>query len=981
MLLLGWATVGHVRAGGSGLNVVVIANQWSSNSCELANYYCELRAVPPENLLRITWGGDNISWLNTEFQAHLLTPLLDMLASRQLTNQIEYVVLSMDIPFQTINAVDGSIDSTTSALFYGLRSTGGTTGVTNSYAASEAVFSQARPTGAPGYSFLTTMITGDSLPHAKLVVNQGVGSDGTFPGPPVVLAKSSDPNRNIRYLSFDNAIFNADIRGVSSVVRTNTDALPNQATFLGYETGLANFSVPPGAFVPGAMADSLTSYGGVIFGPNGQTSLLAMLNAGAAGSYGTVAEPGSDTQKFPDPQVYFYQARGFSLAESYYQSLKVPYLGLIVGEPLAAPFRKPATGNWVGVVSNTPLSGTVNLSVQFSAQEPLQQLDLFVDGKYLRTLNKVAPGPGNVLTVALNNYPVSYAVPTNSTLQSIAAGLSALLNVASNSSATRVLAYAHGDRIELQSVASNYFAYPYYFADTGSQILNTNLYRASYITWPIAPTLTDTGWDLSGGFRVHLNVPIPLPYTVQASTDLVQWTPILTNYAGTSLDFLDGAAAAFGNRFYRLVGTVPYDRPRLSSPSGGGNQPFKVRIDSPTWLPYTVQASSDLQNWTVLLTNLAGGAMDFADAPATNPPVRFYRVLVMPQNPGAPSCTIDTWSAPGQPLVRVDGATAPYTIEVATNSGQWTSIFTNAAVGGVQTTVSTSAGTESAPTCFLTASRPAFLNSEAFGYYAYKVLGTPSANAWLQLNITKTNGVTVSVALTNVSGNLSSAEMAAQLCAAVNTNQALQGSDGVVAEDLTASGFNLRARSPGLQAAALGVWAKRSGLSIIPSTMITLTNNLSDLRPRNHLYVSGGSNSLGADFALDTTTLADGFHEFTAVAYGGNHVRAQSQTTLPVLITNSTLTATLSLLDLTNHAPVAGSYNIQVAANTNTVSLVRLFSTGGMLAAITNQSLATFTLEGSFLGAGLHPFYALVDTLDGQHYRTEKQQVRLVHQP
>ncbi len=150
-------------------------------------------------------------------------------------------------------------------------------------------------------------------------MDQGVESDGTRPQQPVVLAKSSDTLRNIRYPFFDNAIFNVNILGVSSILRTNTDSVLWPNGCLGYETGLAQFSVPQSTFVPGAIADGLTSYGGIIFGANSQTNLLAFINAGAAGSYGTVVEPEDDTQKFPNPQDYFYQARGFSLAESYYQ--------------------------------------------------------------------------------------------------------------------------------------------------------------------------------------------------------------------------------------------------------------------------------------------------------------------------------------------------------------------------------------------------------------------------------------------------------------------------------------------------------------------------------------------------------------------------------------------------------------------------------------------------------------------------------------
>src|SRR5258707_15487609 len=87
-------------AGGSGLNVVVVVNQNSTNSIQLGNYYCEQRHVPPQNLLRISWAGGNVDWTITDYNTYLLNPLLTMLSSRQLTNQIDYIVLSMDIPYR-----------------------------------------------------------------------------------------------------------------------------------------------------------------------------------------------------------------------------------------------------------------------------------------------------------------------------------------------------------------------------------------------------------------------------------------------------------------------------------------------------------------------------------------------------------------------------------------------------------------------------------------------------------------------------------------------------------------------------------------------------------------------------------------------------------------------------------------------------------------------------------------------------------------
>jgi uncharacterized protein (TIGR03790 family) len=409
-------------AGGSGLNVVVIVNQNSTNSVQLGNYYCERRGVPPQNLLRINWIGGNISWNRSNFETNLLNPLVAMLAGRSLTNQVDNVVLSMDIPF-SVSATNG-YNSTTAALFYGFKTDDCTTncpeGVpgcnlpaasSNSYAASEGIFRQTPPIAAGSNSWLVTMITSSNLAQAKAIIDHGVASDGTFPTQTVWLAKSDDYFRNIRYLEFDNTIFDARVAGDFSILRTNLDSPYGLTNLSGYLTGLYQFTISSNAFVPGAIADSLTSYAGVIFGINDQTTLLLFLNAGASGSYGTVTEPCNYLEKFPPPQDYFYQARGFSLAECYYMSLVNPYQGLMVGETLAAPFARPPVGAWVNLPANSVLSGITNLMFQCAASEsnrPVQQVDLFLDGTWLQTLTNIPPAAGNQLYVTINGYVTNY---------------------------------------------------------------------------------------------------------------------------------------------------------------------------------------------------------------------------------------------------------------------------------------------------------------------------------------------------------------------------------------------------------------------------------------------------------------------------------------------------------------------------------------------------------------------------------------------
>src|SRR5205823_8773402 len=141
-------------------------------------------------------------------------------------------------------------------------------------------------------------------------------------------------------------------------------------------------------------ADNLTSYGGLIFVNSGHLSILSLLAAGASGSYGTVTEPCNYLEKFPSPQNYFYQSRGFSLAECYYQSVTNPYQGLLVGEPLAAPFAQPPLANWNNLPPNALLSGTTNLAFQANAADasrPVQQVDLFLDGLWLKTVTNIPP--------------------------------------------------------------------------------------------------------------------------------------------------------------------------------------------------------------------------------------------------------------------------------------------------------------------------------------------------------------------------------------------------------------------------------------------------------------------------------------------------------------------------------------------------------------------------------------------------------------
>jgi hypothetical protein len=492
----------------------------------------------------------------------------------------------------------------------------------------------------------------------------------------------------------------------------------------------------------------------------------------------------------------------------------------------------------------------------------------------------------------------------------VANGLATLLN-GSDTNLTQVAALVHGDRVELHLLAANGPATPFFFTDRTTNNPAGRYYKVQYVPSLLAPQLTSPSRSNNGAFRMHVSTASVLPYTIQSSTNLADWTPVYTNSAG--------------------------------------------------------------------------GTIDFIDAQATNTARRFFRALVLAQTAAAPAVSVQSSTNADGLLLQVQGAVQPYVILESADQIQWTPVFTNVAVGQVQATVGSSAGSAGALTTFLTVSRSAFLDSIANGLHAFSFSGSITVGAWLQATVTKTNGAVLSLNVTNLSVTAVLFDLVQQLVAAINSSPALQGSDGLVAEDLSAGAFgsascNLRARSPGRDAAAIQVQLLASaGANANPSTPVSLNVNLPDLQPRNHLYVSAGASSLAVTFPLDTTRLADGFHELAAVAYEGSDVRTQTRITLPIQIQNSPLSASLTLLDLAGTEPVQGTYHIQVAANTSGVSAISLFSTGGLLTTLTNQSTATFTVAGSTLGTGLHPFYALVQAPSGAQYRTQVQWARLVN--
>lgn len=185
-----------------------------------------------------------------------------------------------------------------------------------------------------------------SLDAARALINRGVAADATAPAGEGWLVRTTDGDRNVRWNDFQPlpAAWGAALKlnyVDNSAGPASGNSLSGKSGVLFYLTGLAAVdNLPTMQFRAGALADTLTSFGGELPLSRGQMPITAWLDAGATASYGTVEEPCNLQQKFSKASVLIDQYwRGATAIEAYWKAVQWPGEGLFVGEPLAQPYR------------------------------------------------------------------------------------------------------------------------------------------------------------------------------------------------------------------------------------------------------------------------------------------------------------------------------------------------------------------------------------------------------------------------------------------------------------------------------------------------------------------------------------------------------------------------------------------------------------------------------------------------------------------
>ena len=309
----------------------LVINTADPASVAVGEYYIGARGLKPEQVLRVSLPVKPA--LDRE-EFNRLKRAID----EHFTRRIQALALAWTMPY----AVE--CNSITGALALGVDSELCKQSCNRSRPSTYFNSSSFRPLNDHGFR-PAMMLTARTVEQAKALIDRGVAADGSLllrGRPPVnaLFLTTDDVARRVRTPLYPPPGL---IRGVGVEVKIEPAAELNRTPrVLLAITGSARVDLDPAPdWVPGALADHLTSTGGDLLTGQGQSTALDWIASGVTASHGTVSEPCNHLQKFPHPQVLMGQyLQGSTALEAYWKSVLWPQQSLFVGEPLAAPFAR-----------------------------------------------------------------------------------------------------------------------------------------------------------------------------------------------------------------------------------------------------------------------------------------------------------------------------------------------------------------------------------------------------------------------------------------------------------------------------------------------------------------------------------------------------------------------------------------------------------------------------------------------------------------
>jgi uncharacterized protein (TIGR03790 family) len=352
-------------------NVVVVVNDRSAASRQIADYYVSKRGVPSGNVVRITSPTDD-SIERSDYASTIEQPIAREFVRRGLQDRALYIVLTKGVPLR-INGTGGatgtvaSVDSELALLYRRLvgHAVPVAGRVDNPYFLGSQNVDQARPFSHRDHDiYLVSRLDGFTVQDViglidragtaqatgKVVLDQQdklVNRSGESwleaaaarlsaagHADSVVLEQSVEPARRMTGVLGYYSWGSNDPR--NRVRRYGMDFVPGALAATFVSTDARTFAEPPPDWVPSGDWDAKTSF----FAGSPQSLTGDLIREGATGAAGHVAEPYLQSTIRPEILFPSYLA-GFNLVESFY--LAMPHLGwqtVVVGDPLTNPFPR-----------------------------------------------------------------------------------------------------------------------------------------------------------------------------------------------------------------------------------------------------------------------------------------------------------------------------------------------------------------------------------------------------------------------------------------------------------------------------------------------------------------------------------------------------------------------------------------------------------------------------------------------------------------
>ncbi|MEM7401805.1 MAG: TIGR03790 family protein [Pseudomonadota bacterium] len=308
-------------------SLAVVANQRDPESIEIAKYYIEKNSLSDQQLYLV-----DIDPSKASLSAKSFKKVRAKLES-QISDSYQFYLFVWPKPYKV------DCMSITSAFAFGFDKK--YCSIKNcSNTAESPYFNSKSKKPFQDFKMRPSMLLAyDDLKQAKALIDRGVLAKQQNKTGKAYLVSTSDRNRNVRSLLYE--LIHKKLQNFYPVEIVEANSIKNKKDVMFYFTGLKEVPhIQTNTFLPGAIADHLTSTGGVLFGGK-QMSVLEWIDAGVSGSYGTVTEPCNFPQKFPNPYIVIGRyLTGETLIESYWKSVKSPGEGLFVGDPLVNPFKR-----------------------------------------------------------------------------------------------------------------------------------------------------------------------------------------------------------------------------------------------------------------------------------------------------------------------------------------------------------------------------------------------------------------------------------------------------------------------------------------------------------------------------------------------------------------------------------------------------------------------------------------------------------------